>query len=127
MISAADLASMQATVNSAFDQTATLQRPTMTPDATGHMSQSLAIVTINATGTAYNCNLATPSANLAQKYADRIGTLKAYKIRLPVNQDVKEQDILTITTLSNLALRVQAVLETNSYNTSTQALATVIP
>lgn len=125
MISATDMAAMQATVNASFDQTATLTRPTYTSGAYGQPVENDATIAINATGTAYNCNLATPSANLAQRYAERIKTLKAYRVRLPAGQDIKEQDVLTVTTQNGLQLKVQAVLELNSYSTSVQVLATV--
>lgn len=118
MISPAELAALQATANSAGDQTITIQRATKTPDGAG--GSSLAYNTV-ATVTG---NLAQPSGQLMQNYDYLIGTTSTWMVRMPVGTNVKEGDRLEVT--DGQTLLVQVVLQPQSYQTSLRLLASEV-
>ena len=114
MLSAAQLAAFQATANKALDQSITIKRATKTPDGAGGSSFVWnTIATVSG-------NLAQPSAAMMQNYDYLIGTTTTWMVRLPVGTNVLENDELTT---GSLQLRVQAILQPQSYQTSLRLLA----
>lgn len=114
MISAAQLAAMQATANAALDQTITIKRGAKTSDGAGGSSLVWnTIATVSG-------NLAQPSGQLMQNYDYLIGTTTTWMVRVPVGTNVLENDQLVI---GSLTLKVQAILQPQSYQTSTRLLA----
>lgn len=117
MISAAELAAMQATVGSALDQTITVQRATRTSDGAGGFTVTYAPVAV-VTG-----NLAQPTAGQLQNYDYLIGSLSAWQVRVPQFTNVQETDKLLV---GGLTLLVQVLLRPHSYETAWMLLATEI-
>jgi head-tail adaptor len=117
MISANDLAAMQATVKASLDQTCTIQRVTRSPDGYGGYTETW------ATLASVNCNVAQPTAALMQQYAQLIGNQKTFVVRLPAGQDIKRNDQLII---GSDTLRVQAVLSPRSYPTGVKVLVSEV-
>ncbi len=113
MLSADELASMQAQVTASLDLPCQLQRATMTPDAWGGQSATPAVVATTV------CALAKPSAQLSQQYAARLANQQAWVARFPIGTDVREGDTLLV---SGQSLAVQALLTPISYGVSVRAL-----
>jgi hypothetical protein len=119
MISAAQMAAMQAVVARAFDMACTISRKTLSDDGYGGRTETWNPVTLASTGTAFNCNIDNPSATMLATYADRLGNLKAQKIRVQWNQDIQQGDRITVAGETYL---VQVVIQPESYSTSQMAL-----
>lgn len=115
MLSAAMLAAMQATANASLDVSVTIKRNTagVSDGAGGSSEVDTTIATVNG-------NLAQPSGQLMQNYDYLIGTTTTWMVRLPVGTNVLENDILLV---GSLKLRVQAILQPQSYQTSLRLLA----
>ena len=114
MISLAELQAMQATATSAMDESITIQRATPTSDGAGGSSLAWATVaTVNG-------NLAQPSGQLMQNYDYLVGTTSTWMVRVPVGTNVKENDRLVT---DGQTLRVQVILQPQSYQTAMRLLA----
>jgi head-tail adaptor len=113
MISPAELAAMQATASSALDQTITVKRATLTSDGAGGSSESFATVhTVSG-------NLAQPSAGMLQNYDYLVGSVSSWLLRVAVGTDIRINDRLTV---GSLTVRVQVLLQPQSYQTSMRFL-----
>jgi hypothetical protein len=117
MITAAELALMQSTVTSAMDQTFTLQRATAAADGYG---TSTATWTTIATG---SCSIAQPTAGQMQKYAERIGDLVLYQVRLPYGTGSQLNDHVIV---GGQTLVVEALLSPRSNPVVEHILATEV-
>ena len=115
MISATELAAMQAVVNSALDVTFTQKRTTPTQGPTGNVIDSYS--TVNA---ALKGNLAQPSAQLLANYEYRVGDQASWLVRVPVGTDLRAGDRLV--TSDGNTLDVQVLLTPQSYQTAIQAI-----
>lgn len=116
-ISAAELASMQATAQAAMDQTATIKRASLASDGAGGSIPTFATV-----GTAA-CTLSQPTPALMQNYDYLIGPLDAWMVRVPLGTDVRPKDHLVVGTLT---LLVQSVPPTRSRQITLTLLASRI-
>lgn len=114
MISAAELAAMQATVASALDVVLTQQRNRPTTGATRNVVDNY--VTL---GTLLG-NLTQPSAQLLQNYDYRVGDQASWLVRVPVTADLRASDRLI--TPDGQTLDVQVLLAPRSYETGRQAI-----
>lgn len=119
MISPAELAAMQATATAAMDLTITISRAALARTALGGQSETFANVATVAG------NLAQPTAGQLQNYDYLIGALSAWQVRVPAGTDVRPNDQLTVSGLA-VPLRVQVILQPQSYQTATRLLATEI-
>ena len=117
MISATELAALQATANSAMDLSITIKRATRTTDGTGHYSDSWATVTT------VNGNLAQPTGNQMQNYGYLVGPLDTWMVRVPYGTNLQVNDRLVI---GSQTLRVQILLQPQSYQTAERVLGTAI-
>lgn len=117
MLSASDLAAMQAVASSALDTACTIQRKTRTPDGTGHYSETLTTIAT------VQCNLSQPTAGQMQNYGYKIGALATWQVRVPTGTNVEEDDLLTI---NGQTIVVQVVLQPQSYQTSMRLLASQV-
>lgn len=115
MLSASQLAAMQAIANAALDQSITIKRNTGgVSDGAGGKSEADTIITT------VNGNLAQPSGQLMQNYDYLIGTTATWMVRVPVGTNVLENDLLFV---GGQKLRVQVILQPQSYQTSMRLLA----
>lgn len=117
MISAADLAAMQATANASMDTSIAIQAVNRTSDGAGGFTESW------ATSSTVNGNLAQPTGQMMQNYDFLIGPLATWMVRLPVGTSVSRDNQLVI---GSLTLRVQVVLQPQSYQTSMRLLASEV-
>ena len=118
MIPASELAQIQAdAAYVACDRPCTIQRKTKTLDAYG--SESEVWNTISSIGLL--AGMMEPTGTQLQNFDYKIGSLKAYQVKLPVGTDVKEQDLLFI---ENQRLVVQVSLTPRSYPSLLTLLAT---
>jgi hypothetical protein len=114
MIPSAELAAMQAQVNTALDLSCTIQRKT-SPTRTAEGYQVDTYTTIATT----TCNLAEPGEALLQNYAYRIANEETWLVRFPFNTSLRADDQIIV---SGVTMRVEIVLNPQSYNLSLQAL-----
>jgi len=118
LISAADMASMQADVNTTLDTPVEVQRASKTQGNTGNVKPAYAHLA------SYQGNLAQPTAGQLANYAYKIANRMAWRVRLPaVGVDVQEADHLVV---AGHTLEVQVVLAPESYSTATIVLATEV-
>lgn len=118
MLSASDLAAIQAVATSSLDISgAQVQRATTADDGYGHAVKTWATIATVAAG------MAKPSARIMAEYAAKIGTLASWVVSLPYGTDVRSDDQIV---LAGQTVRVQADLTSSSYPTLTQVLATEI-
>lgn len=119
MINATTLAALQARVVATLDISGCVidRRTGAAPDGFGSKTDGWTTVAT------VNCNLATPTTQLMQQYAARIGSQQAWVVRLPAGTDVRVNDRLSV---SGLILRVQASLNPASYSVSQRVLASEI-
>jgi head-tail adaptor len=117
MISAPDLAAMQATANASMDTSIHVQAVTRTSDGAGGFTETWATVaTVNG-------NLAQPTGQMMQNYDFLIGPLATWLVRVPVGTVISRDNQLVI---GSLTLRVQVVLQPQSYQTSMRLLASEV-
>lgn len=102
-ISAAELASMQATAHAAMDQSATIKRASLASDGAGG-----SMPTWSTIGTVA-CTLSQPTPALMQNYDYLIGPLDSWMVRVPVGTDVRPKDHLIIGTLTLLVQSVPPI------------------
>jgi hypothetical protein len=109
MLDAAELAELQAdAAYVACDKPCVIQRKTKTQD--GLLSETEVWTTISPDGLL--AGMSQPSGTQLQNFDYKIGSLKAYQVKLPVGTDVREQDLLFI---ENQRLVVQVDLTPRSY------------
>ncbi len=117
MISASELAAMQAAQNAIFDLSCQIQRKTNTADGYGGVTEAWAtIATVNV-------GMAQPNAGQLTNYAYVIGSLPAWQVHLPYGTSVQAQDHLII---SSQTLEVQVVLNLRSNPTMVTVLASEV-
>ena len=114
MISAAQLAAMQATSNKTGDLSIAIQRVTLGQDGEGNVTKTW------ATHATVNGNLAQPTASQLQNYGYAIADLAAWMVRVPVGTDIEIGDRLVV---GGMNLEVQIILVPQSYQASTRVLA----
>lgn len=118
MLDPRQLDALQARVNAALDVSGcVIQR--RAPASTGLGGRTDGWTTVATV----NCNLAHPSAQLMQQYAERIGAQQAWLVRLPATTDVRVNDQLLV---SGLKLHVEASLNPASYAVSQRVLASEV-
>ncbi len=117
MLSAAEIASMTATVAGALDVSLPLSRKTVTSDGYGH-----SIETWGSVGNV-QVNLIKPNATQLQVYATLIGSQRAMMIRAMQTTDIRENDRLVYDSLN---WRVQNVRNAESYTVTKEYLMTTI-
>jgi hypothetical protein len=114
MIPASELAAMQATINAALDQSCTIQRKSPTRTAEGYQVDGYTTLATSV------CNVAEPTQAMMQNYATRIADEETWLLRLPYNQDIRPDDQILV---AGVTMRVEIVLNPESYNTSIRVLA----
>ncbi len=118
LLTAAEIATMQATVASALDQSLPMYRDTSTAtDDSGHH-----VVTLVSQGN-ITCNVFRPTATHLQLYADIIGAQQAMMLRYLPGTDIREGDQVTY---KNENWTVQAIQVQESYTVPNDAIMTVI-
>ncbi len=123
MITASELAAMQATVAGAFDLTCIVNRAALTSDGAGGNSKVYSPVTQASGSTSVGCNLAQPSQQLLQNYDFLIGARSTWLVGLPVGTNVQEDDHLAV---GGQTLEVNILLDPKSYHTRLHVLASEI-
>lgn len=118
MLTASELAQMQADAVSALDQTCTIQRATRTPRSSGGASQVWNVI---ASGVA--CAMAQPSGSQLQNYDYLVGSLSTWQIRLPVGTNIIEKDQIVV---AGQTLNAIKVLQPRSYQVLLTVLATEV-
>jgi hypothetical protein len=118
MLSSAQLAAFQAAANAAMDESIQVKRNTPVSDGMGGQSDDWANV-----GSAVLGNLAQPTGGLMQNYGYVIGPLDTWLVRLPVGTNVLVNDRLVV---GEKTLRVQVILQPQSYQTAIRLLASAI-
>ncbi len=119
MLSAADIASMTATVAASFDVTVTVQRiTTPTQDVYGHATGTP--VTVSTTA---KMNIISPSDSMLQLYAGVIGSQRALLIRFMPTTDIREGDQIVY---GGYNWRVHEILSAESYTFVNNALIVTV-
>jgi hypothetical protein len=136
VIGAAELAALQATANSALDVSIQVKRSTRTKTASGHFTE-----TWNNVGSPILGNLAQPTGGQMQNYGYVIGSLDAWMVRVPVGTNLLENDRLVVSDPQGYSiatnallpqeqlfqtLRVQVILQPQSYQTAERVLASAV-
>lgn len=117
LLSAAELASIQAEANKLLDTTAAIMRRTPSNDGLGSQSESWpTIATVPAMMT-------TPNGSFIQKQAEALGELASWLVFVPVGTDIQRYDRITI---NSQTLEVQAVYSPLSYAGLIRMLASEI-
>lgn len=119
-IPATELAALQAAVNATLDQTCSVQRNTPVKTAYGTQSDAWATVATVA------CTVARPSATIAAQYAEKIGSLASWIVRLPYGTDLRVGDATHGSdqlVIGGTTLRAQALLAPRSYPVALLVLA----
>ena len=117
MLSANEIAAMQAVVIGSFDVTIAVQRKSVTPDGYGHSTEAWLPISTS------KVNIFQPSATQLATYADVIGAQWAVMMRFAQTTDIKESDRILYDAHTWL---VQNILNADSYSFSTECLMTVI-
>lgn len=118
MLSAADIASMTATVAASFDTTVTVKRKGAGQDAYGHANG-----TYTSVGSTADVNVYKPSSSTLQAFAGIIGSQKAAMIRFALTTDIREDDQIV---LNGETWLVQDVEVNDSYTFSNNALIVLV-
>ena len=119
MISASDLASMQATAEASCDQTAVVQRNTpASTDIWGNAVDNWATV-----DSALACRVAPPGTPQMAKIAEQLGAVQAWKVSFSVSADVRSGDRLVI---GSDTLMVHTLATPQSFNTLQEAFCTEV-
>lgn len=108
MISATDLASMQATAAGILDQTCTIHRNGATTDTWGSPGSG----TATQVGGIIACGLGKPSAKLLTAFAAKLMGQVAYDAFFPIGTDILPGDYVQIGTRK---LKVEAIPDLESY------------
>ena len=118
MIGANELAALQATANSALDLSIQVKRPAKTSDGQGGFTE-----TFNNVGSPIKGNLAQPTGGQMQNYGYIIGPLATWMVRVPVGTNLQINDRLVV---AGQTLRVQVLLQPQSYQTAERVLASEV-
>ncbi len=116
MLSANELADLQADMEALLDLTADIARNQSNSFSLGQPTETW---TTLASGV--KCGMTQPSQAIAQQYANLIGVQQATVFSFPDGQDVQRGDRIVV---QGTTWTVQAVLTPQSYSVSTQVLAT---
>jgi len=117
MLSAAELASIQATVASALDVALPQYRSTKAADTYGHTTR------IRVSQGNIQCNILKPSATQLQAYAGIIGAQRSLVIRVMQASDVQEGDEFLY---DGLYWVVNNMQDAESYTVTKEYLITVV-
>jgi len=117
MLSASELANMNATVAASLDVSITVQRRTPTNDGYGHTTESYATV-----GTPL-CNVVKPSDSTLRLFADVIGSQRALVLRFMPVSDIRQWDQILYNSKTWV---VQEILNAESYTFANECLITTI-
>lgn len=120
LIPACELAAMRAVEEASLDTPATVNHVTVTRSAAGGQ--------IPASTTLATCNvrLATPSAPILQQYADKIGNLQVWVVRLPSAVQPRPGDQIVIASGASAGTYTVQVPLPQSYSMLTGVLATKV-
>ena len=117
MLSATELAALQATANGALDKTIQVQSVTRISDSAGGFTETWATVaTVQG-------NLAQPTGGMMANYDFVIGPLATWLVRVPVGTAVTRDNQVIV---AGLTLRVQVILQPQSYQTAMRFLASEV-
>jgi hypothetical protein len=106
-VSASELASIRADVQeAACDMTCMIQRKAKSSDGMLSETESWSTIATTVAG------MTEPSGSQLQNFEYKIGSLKAWQVKMPVSTDVREQDHLII---DGKTLIVQVDLTPRSY------------
>ncbi|SRR6266567_2172615 len=119
MLSAAELASMTATVAASLDQSLPLYHKSVTPDGSGHSIETYAATP----DLMLSCTISKPSATQLQLYADVIAGKQARNMRFLPGADVREGDRVVY---QGKNWRVQPLEWASSYRVASDALIVTI-
>lgn len=108
LLTAADLASMQATAQGVLDQTCTITRAATTTDTWGSPGSG----TPAQIGGTVPCGLGKPSAKMLAPFAAKLIGQVAYDAFFSVGTDIKPGDELTI---GSRTLKVEAIPDLESF------------
>ena len=119
MLSAAEIASVTATVAASMDQSLPLYRKTTALDGYGHTTE-----TYPGTPTlTLACNIIKPTATQLQLYADIIGGQKALMLRYMPSSDVREGDRIVY---QGVNWKVNPIDSAESYTFANEVIITVV-
>ena len=119
MISAAELASMQATAESSCPDTAIVQRNTpASSDIWGNAIDSWSTVI-----SSLPVRVASPATAQFQRIAEQLGVIQAWKVSFSVTADVRAGDRLVI---GSDTLKVHTLGSPQSFNTLQEAICTEV-
>jgi hypothetical protein len=117
LLTAAETASMQATVATVLDQLLQQLRKTTALDTYGHLTETFLPFAIIL------CNVFRPTATHLQLYADIIGAQQAMMLRFLPGTDIREGDQVTY---KNENWLVQAIQVEESYTIPNDLIMTVV-
>lgn len=118
MLSAAELATISATVASSLDAMVTRVRTTAkSQDGYGHTTAP------TTSSASYACNIIKPTATQLQSYAGIIGSQRALMIRFMPTSDIKQGDTIQY---QGVNWYVQSILNAESYTIGIEALMTAV-
>lgn len=122
MLDTRQLTALQSYASRTLDLSAQITRNTGTgSDIWGHPNETW--TPVPASGAAVACALTEPSAQVMAKYADLIGSQRAWKVSFPYGTDIKRNDRIAV---GGQTMRVQVDETLGSYSTLTQVLATEV-
>lgn len=119
MLSAQELASMQATVTGSLDVSLPFYHKTVTQDGYGHSTETYP----SQPSATYKVNVTKPSATQLQAYAGIIGAKEALILRYMPTSDIREGDR---TVYGGHNWIVQYLLLADSYTVANDCLITAI-
>lgn len=117
MLSATEIASQRATVQSALDVSLPWYRNTPGQDAYGHATESYTLA-----GTIL-CNIITPSATQLQLFAEKIGSQRSLIIRVMDTATIKEGDQVAY---DGLRWLIQNLQDAESYTVTKEYVMSVV-
>jgi len=106
-LSACENDEIQSAVEELLDKSCEIKQVTLTPDGLGSETESLNTVATVA------CSAIKPTAGLLATYADKIGSLITWQVKMPSATDVRLNDILVI---DGTTMIVQAILTPASWS-----------
>jgi hypothetical protein len=112
-----ELNSIASALQSTYDVSCTIKRPSGTQGSLGYQSSSPTTITT------LNVGIKQPSAGILALYADQIAANITAQVRMPPDTDVRQQDLLV---LPDQTLTVQVLLEPQSYNLELNVLASKV-
>ncbi len=119
LLTAAEIATMQATVASALDQSLPYYDKTAVNDGYGHTTETYP----NTPTFMLACNIFAPGADVLQAYADIIAGKRALMLRYLPSSDVREGGRVTY---QGVNWRVQPIETAESYTFTNDVLITAV-